>query len=136
MVAGEVKELARQTALATADISARIGSIQSSSDLTRSAIQQIGGVIRRVDSFQQSIASAVEQQAATTRDLASTVAQAKAGSLQLREFIENVSAAARRTQAGSADNQRAAVELATLANGLDDEARRFVIAPPQAAPAR
>lgn len=127
VVAGEVKELARQTALATADVSAKIGSIQSSSDLTRTAIQQIDKAIGRVNSFQQSIASAVEQQAATTRDIATTVEQAKAGSLHLRKFIEVVAAAAQRTKAGSVENQRAAVELSDLAGGLDEEAKRFVI---------
>jgi methyl-accepting chemotaxis protein len=80
VVATEVKELAKQTALATDDIRNRIGGIQSSSREVVGSIREITQAIQRVSEESRTIAGAVEEQSITARQLAGTVAQSSASS--------------------------------------------------------
>jgi predicted nucleic acid-binding Zn-ribbon protein len=76
VVAGEVKELSKQTKEATERINKMISSVQQ---LSRAAIEAIGGiaeVMEQVSQNQASIASAVEQQTATTQEISASVARA------------------------------------------------------------
>jgi methyl-accepting chemotaxis protein len=79
VVANEIKELARQTAEATEDIKARIAGVQSSAGTAITDIDQITAVIKDVGDIVSSIAAAIEEQAAVTRDVAGNIAQASAG---------------------------------------------------------
>ena len=79
VVANEIKELAKQTAEATEDIKAKIAGIQGSTGSAIGEIGQITTVIKDVGAIVGSIAAAIEQQAAVTRDVASNIAQASAG---------------------------------------------------------
>ena len=74
VVANEIKELARQTAEATADIRSRISGIQSSSENAIGNIGKVAGVITDVEFIVSNIAAAIEEQAAVTRDLAGNIA--------------------------------------------------------------
>lgn len=74
VVANEIKELARQTAEATADIRSRISGIQSSSENAIGNIEKVTGVITDVEFIVSNIAAAIEEQAAVTRDLAGNIA--------------------------------------------------------------
>jgi methyl-accepting chemotaxis protein len=118
VVAGEVKELARQTATATTGINQRIAAIQERSASTRGSITEIGTVIRQVNEYQQSIAGAVEEQAATTRELSGNIAQIAQVSGQIAASIDSLVAVAKRTRAGSADTRQAAQQLDQLATRL------------------
>jgi methyl-accepting chemotaxis protein len=73
VVAGEVKELAKQTNDATADIRKKIAIMHSSTDDTIHEITQIFGVIHNVDEIVSTIASAVEEQSTTTRDISNNI---------------------------------------------------------------
>src|SRR5690606_38759150 len=66
VVAGEVKDLAQETARATEDITRRVEAIQSDTAGAVAAIREIGQVITRINEYQLTIASAVEEQTATT----------------------------------------------------------------------
>ena len=88
VVANEIKELAKQTAEATNDIKARISGIQGSTGAAIGDIGQITTVIRDVGGIVASIAAAIEQQAAVTRDVAGNIAQASVG---VRDANERVS---------------------------------------------
>ena len=79
VVANEIKELARQAALATDDIRAKIESIQGATGSAVSSIEHIVGVIGEVSSFVGSISAAIEEQSAVTRELASNIAEATGG---------------------------------------------------------
>jgi methyl-accepting chemotaxis protein len=79
VVANEIKELARQTAEATEDIKARIAGVQSSAGKAITDIDQITTVIEEVGGIVSSIAAAIEQQAAVTKDVAENIAQASSG---------------------------------------------------------
>jgi methyl-accepting chemotaxis protein len=87
VVANEIKELARQTAQATQEIKARIDGIQDSSAQTVNEIKVISEVINEVDTIVSTIATAVEEQAASTQEIAGNVAQASQG---IKEVNENV----------------------------------------------
>lgn len=79
VVATEIKELARQTASATENIKAKIDGVQ---DSVRNAIRDTGkitGVVEEMGQIIASIAAAIEEQAAVTRDVAGNIAQASAG---------------------------------------------------------
>ena len=95
VVATEVKELAKQTALATDDIRRRIGGIQSSSKEVVGSIRQITQAIQRVSEESRTIAGAVEEQSITARQLAGTVAQSSAASDQVARNTAESSSVAR-----------------------------------------
>jgi methyl-accepting chemotaxis protein len=76
VVAGEVKDLARQTAQATEQITARIAAIQDSSTAAAAAIGEIANVITRIGDYTTTIASAVEEQPATTAEVSRNVTEA------------------------------------------------------------
>lgn len=88
VVANEIKELAKQTAAATGEITARVRSIQGSTDATVKQIQQISQIIGEVNSIVMSIVTAVEEQSATTTEIAESISQASIG---IQEVTENVS---------------------------------------------
>lgn len=73
VVANEIKELAMQTAEATQDIKTKITGIQDSTTGTISDIGEISSVINDVNDIVATIATAVEEQSATTKEIASNV---------------------------------------------------------------
>ena len=75
VVANEVKELAKQTAKATEDIGRKIDAIQTDTKGAVDAIAQIGTIIGQINDIQSTIASAVEQQTATTAEISRNVAK-------------------------------------------------------------
>jgi methyl-accepting chemotaxis protein len=118
VVANEVKELAKQTAKATEDISQKIEAIQGDTRGAVGAIQHIGKIIGQINDFQNTIASAVEQQAATTNEIARNASEAARGSLQISGNIGSVSVAARNTSEGAANTLTSAEELSRVAGEL------------------
>jgi methyl-accepting chemotaxis protein len=126
VVANEVKELAKETAKATEDISQKIEAIQGDTAKSVDAIETITSVIGQIADFQTTIASAVEEQAATTNDMARSVTEASHGAGRISSMLSSVSAAAESTASGATDSQHAAAELAQLASQLHalvDDAR-------------
>ena len=79
IVASEIKALALQTALATGDIRERIAGVQRATALGVEEIGKVSGVIGEVSAIVGSIAAAIEQQTATTQDIARNIAQASSG---------------------------------------------------------
>ena len=125
VVANEVKELAQETARATEDISRRIAAIQGDANSAVEAVTGIGTIIGQISDYTTTIASAVEEQTATTNEMARSVAEAAAGSGQIAQNISGVSQAAGNTTAGVADNQLASSELARMAVELHDVVAQF-----------
>jgi len=125
VVANEVKELAKETAKATEDISAKIEAIQAD---TQSSVQSISGIldiINQIAEFQDTIASAVEEQAATTSEIARSVNDASRGTTEITANMQNVSQTADSTASGAANSQRAATELSRMAGDLQSLVGRF-----------
>ena len=118
VVANEVKELAKETAKATEDISQQIETIQADTKHAVAAISEINGVINKINDYQNTIASAVEEQTATTNEISRNVSQAAKGSTEIASNISGVAQAARDTTLGAVDTEKASVELAKMAATL------------------
>lgn len=88
VVANEIKELARQTSGATLEIRQKIDAIQSSTTLTVKEMSEINIVINDVNDIVNTIATAVEEQSASTSEISTNIAQAAQG---IAEVNENVS---------------------------------------------
>jgi methyl-accepting chemotaxis protein len=125
VVANEVKELAKETAKATEDISQKIEAIQGDTKGAVEAIAQISGIINQINDIQNSIASAVEEQTATTNEIARSVTEAAKGSGEIAENITGVASAAASTTTGAEDTQRAAGELSRMAADLQRLVSQF-----------
>ena len=125
VVANEVKELAQETARATEDISRRIAAIQGDADGAVEAVTGIGTIIGQISDYTTTIASAVEEQTATTNEMARSVAEAATGSGQIAQNIAGVSQAASSTTAGIGDSQVASTELARMAAELQTVVGQF-----------
>jgi methyl-accepting chemotaxis protein len=118
VVANEVKELAKATANATEGITAKIAVIQADTERSTVSIRGIIAIIDKIAQYQDSIACAVEEQAATTSDISRSVTDASRGTLEITSNIASVARAAQATAAGADDSQRAAVELSRMAAEL------------------
>jgi methyl-accepting chemotaxis protein len=125
VVANEVKELAKETAKATEDISRKIEAIQGDTKGAVEAIGQITTIINQVNDISNTIASAVEEQTATTNEIARNVAEAAKGSSQIAENIVSVATAAKSTTEGATNTQTAAQELARMAAELQKLVSQF-----------
>ncbi|GAB47706.1 methyl-accepting chemotaxis protein [Mobilicoccus pelagius] len=94
VVASEVKDLAQETARATEDITSRIDDIRRDTDTAVAAITQISSIIAQINDAQTTIASAVEEQTATTNEMARSVHDAADGSRRIAGTATGAEAAA------------------------------------------
>lgn len=125
VVANEVKELAKETAKATEDISHKIETIQSDTSGAVEAIRQISDVINQINDISNTIASAVEEQTATANEMGRNVAEASKGSGEIAQNITAVASAADSTTQGAGNTQQAAGELSRMAADLQNLVSRF-----------
>jgi methyl-accepting chemotaxis protein len=141
VVATEVKELAKQTAEATEDIRGKIEGIQSSTGQAVKSIGSISEVIQQVNEISRTIASAVEEQSATTKEIAQNIAhsshaaetvssgvmQSAMASKEITQTISGVDQAAKQTAQGAAQTQTAGAELSKLAEELQSLVGQFQV---------
>jgi methyl-accepting chemotaxis protein len=125
VVAGEVKELAQETSRATDDIAARVTAIQNDAQAAVQAIDQIGSIIARINDFQATIASSVEEQSATTREMSHRISQVATGTNSIAAGISHVTDEAQQTTIGAVSTAQAADELARTAERLRGIVARF-----------
>jgi methyl-accepting chemotaxis protein len=125
VVANEVKELAKQTAKATEDISGKIEAIQGDTKGAVGAIEQIGKIINQINDIQNTIASAVEEQTATTGEISRNVTEAASGSAEIAHNVTGVAQAARSTTEGAGETKKSADELSRMAHDLQKLVSRF-----------
>jgi methyl-accepting chemotaxis protein len=125
VVANEVKELAKQTAKATEDISQKIAAIQTDAKDAVEAIGIISGIIGRVNDISATIATAVEEQSATTSEMSRNVAEAAKGSGEVSKNITGVAEAAQSTSSGATESQKAAEHLAEMSTELRELVAQF-----------
>jgi methyl-accepting chemotaxis protein len=118
IVANEVKDLASQTQAATEGIRTRVADIQSDSTGAVDSISQISDVVAEVRDYQTTISSAVEEQAATTTEIAETLNRIVEGSRLISDAIDNVSRLARATDDDTGALTLDASRLADEAAGL------------------
>jgi methyl-accepting chemotaxis protein len=125
VVAQEVKDLARETARATDDISKRVQAIQVDTDDAVSAMGQIGEVIAQMSEYQNAIAAAVEEQAVTARSMSHSVDEAANGSTEIAGTIAGVADATASTNEGVSSTGEAVDQLARMASDMRVLVTRF-----------
>jgi methyl-accepting chemotaxis protein len=130
VVANEIKELALQASGATEEIKSKITGIQSST----------GAVVIDMD-IVATIATAIEEQAAVTRDMARNIAEASTGvrdanarvaqsasaSREISTDIQGVDSASRKMTAAGEQVESNASELSRLADQLNVLVRHFTV---------
>jgi len=125
VVANEVKELANQTAKATDEISSKIQAIQNDTGSAVDAIGEISMIINQINDISNTIASAVEEQTATTAEIGRNVGEAAQGTTEITENINGVAQAAKDTSQGIGQTQTAGNELAKMAADLQTLVSQF-----------
>ena len=139
VVANEIKGLAQQTAAATEDIKARIASVQSSTASGIAEIERISQVIHEVTDIVTSIATAIEEEAVATKDMAENIGQASSGvtdanirvaetsqaSQAIAADIAGVDLAAGCIADGSEQVRASSAELSQVAGQLQASVARF-----------
>ncbi|MBP6633019.1 MAG: methyl-accepting chemotaxis protein [Kofleriaceae bacterium] len=118
VVATEIKELAKQTAIATEEIRAKITSIQRETTAAVGDIEQIGQVIRQIDGIQQSIATAVDEQATVTGEIGRSIAEIAVSANSIASEVSTATEAAR-------DSARLAGRAGGAAGELDGVSGRL-----------
>jgi methyl-accepting chemotaxis protein len=136
VVANEVKELAKETAKATDDIGRSIESIQTDTQEVISAIGHITMIIAQINDISSTIASAVEEQSATTSEMGRNVTESAQGSGEIARNVTTVAEVAQNTAAGAGQTMTAATELARMASELKQLLSRFTFDAPDRRPGR
>src|ERR1035437_7200062 len=127
VVANEVKELAKETAKATEDIGRKIEAIQTDTKAAVDAIASISGVVNQINDISGTIATAVEEQNATTNEMSRNVSEAAQGSAEITSNIAGVAEAAQSTTHGATDTQKASQQLVETATQLRHLVEQFKI---------
>nr|BFE61044.1 methyl-accepting chemotaxis protein [Dactylosporangium thailandense] len=125
VVASEVKDLAQETARATEDISRRVEAIQSDTANAVDAIGEISRIIARINDYQLTIASAVEEQTATTGEMSRSVGDAAHGATNIAGNIAGVAEAAQSTTSTLSEVDQTVAELNRVASDLQAAVGRF-----------
>jgi len=127
VVANEVKELAKETAKATEEIGKKVEAIQGDSRAAVAAIAEISGIINQINDVSNTIASAVEEQTATTNEIGRNVGEAAKGTTEIAHNITGVAEAAKNTTNGALETQKAAVALSEMAGLLQSLIAQFKV---------
>jgi methyl-accepting chemotaxis protein len=125
VVANEVKELAKQTAKATEEIKQKITVIRENTGGAVAAIGGIKDVIDKISHISTVIATAVEEQSATTSEMSRNVTEAARGASTISSNIAGVAEAAQNTSTNVSEAQTATEYLARTANQLRELVARF-----------
>ncbi|WP_456385244.1 HAMP domain-containing methyl-accepting chemotaxis protein [Desulfolithobacter sp.] len=125
VVANEIKELANQTADATREIKTKIEAIQNSTNLTVNEIKQVTGVITKVNKIVSSIATAVEEQTASTTEIAENIQQAALGISEVNENVAQSSAVSGDIAREIAEVSQVAGEITALSSTVKNSAGKL-----------
>lgn len=141
VVAGEVKQLAKQSEESVGAIREQIQGIQDSTQEAVEAIDRIVGVIKEVNEISGAIAAAVEQQSATTNDIArniagtaeaaasvsSRVSSASDTTGRMAVGLEDISRTSRRSREASQDTLSSSKALSQVAESLNALVGKFKV---------
>jgi methyl-accepting chemotaxis protein len=126
VVAQEVKALAAQTATATEEISSQITGMQTATQDSVKAINQISGTIWRISEISSAIAAAVQKQGAATEEISRNVGAAAKGTTQVAMNITDVNRGASETGSACTQVLSSAQSLSEESNRLKLEVQKFL----------
>lgn len=139
VVASEVKQLSRQTAEATRQISDQIAAIQGKTNQTITSNREITEFVKQITEISHSVAAAMEEQSATskeishtmhsvslsTQEMARSIGESAIGSREISSSVHLISDAAQRSSEGVGETYRSAEELAAVAKRLNEIVKQF-----------
>lgn len=125
VVANEIKDLAKQTAAAAQEIKGKITHTQESTGKIVHEIEDISKVISGINDIVTSIATAVEEQAATTKEVSENVSQASQGIQEVTENVGQSSAVAREIARDIAVVNLEAEEISSSSNKINMSAEEL-----------
>jgi methyl-accepting chemotaxis protein len=126
IVAGEVKNLANQTARATQEIAAQVSAVQDATDDAAREIENISTVMDEVTTISSQIAEAVGQQQMATDAIASNIAIAAQSSVDITENISGVSQGIQETGSGTRVVEEVSHTLTNQAKTIRDQVDHFI----------
>ena len=118
VVANEVKELAKQTGVATKDIAKRIETITNDTEHAARAIEKVDEIISQINSSQGAISTAVQEQSAVTAEISNSVSEVASGTREIASCISIVANAASETTENSQETQAKALSIEETAFDL------------------
>ncbi|MBR0690878.1 HAMP domain-containing protein [Bradyrhizobium manausense] len=118
VVAAEVKSLSDQTAKSTEEIGRLIAEIQASTQAAVDAVETMGGHIVEIDGVATSVAAAMEQQDAATREIARSISESASAAKEVSAKIANVSRDAASVNERAADVRQAIAGMAANLESL------------------
>jgi methyl-accepting chemotaxis protein len=127
VVAGEVKALADQTAKATEEISRMVQAMQMDSQEATQSMDSVSKIITDITETQNGVASAVEEQSATTTEITRNLTEAARGGGEIAVSIDAVAHRAVNSHESLADTQQGILGLEKLAAELRRRMDRFQI---------
>lgn len=125
VVAHEIKELSRETASSTEGIIQKLEAIQTKSKATREAITNVSKIIFQVRDLSDAIASGTEEQNATTQIITHKIFEVAKGSQEVTQLTAEVATSAQQTSQGAIHVKKAADELSSLADRLQQLMTKF-----------
>jgi methyl-accepting chemotaxis protein len=126
VVASEVKALASQTTKATEEIAEQIRAIHDETDQTVVSIGTVTRTIVKLNEVMSSIAAAVEQQGAATREIADTTSHAARDTAAVSSNIRGVREASERTGEAASQVLRVADALGRNGETLKAQIEEFL----------
>ncbi len=126
VVASEVKNLASQTATATDEIAAQVGSMQEATKNAVAVIDDIQNVIKRIDDTSVSISSAVEEQDASTHEIARNVSEVSVGTQEVTSNIHVMSEGAKSTGSAATEVLESAQNMSEQSAELRKQLDQFL----------
>jgi len=155
VVANEIKELAAQSARAADDIARRIEGVQENTGSAVKMVNEVSGIIQRIETSVRGISGSVEQQTKAAGEISFNVSQASLGSRNIASAITEVAkganevsrnsgeaakgahtvaadiaqvrTAAEESNRGSRQVTQSSSELARMAGDLENVVRRFQV---------
>jgi methyl-accepting chemotaxis protein len=126
-VASEIKELAKETARATEDISQRVLAMQSSAERAIVSIQSISAVIHQIEATQSAIAAAVEEQTATTSGMAERIADTARRTSEIAVNISELDKVVAQTKKLALQSRLASEGLEKVAEEMSRSVSKFQV---------
>ena len=102
-----------------------MASIQTDADAATEAIARMSEIVGRVNDYQTTIASAVEEQTATTAEMARNVSAAAGNTRQIAANLSTVAEASSKTTTVVQDTQESVANLARMSATLRTVVEQF-----------